>query len=279
MSQRGGSILDNHPVTGNRATQDQTPEHVGAEPGLMTVPARQARALEDAAHRPWPLPGRPWSQAQTRSDVLFVHWPVELDELARLLPPELAADTCAGEAWLGISAYRVESLRVRGLPPLPGLGSFPQVEVRTYVTLDDRPGTWLFSIELGSALLVEAAKRAHRLPAYRAQIEMTGERPTGLRTESRRDGLVFRAAYRPSGDPATAGAGSFEQFVAERYALYTADGGRLYRAEVHHLPWRLQPADATVEEATIAPFAVDGEPIAHFAATQDLLVWPLEKLG
>lgn len=274
MSPPDGSILDNHAVAEHPETARSA-----AERGILATPARQARALGDASHRPWPLPAQPWSQAQTRSVVLFAHWPVDLGELAHHLPPELAVDTFAGEAWLGISCYRVGSLRVRGLPPLPGLTSFPQLEVRTYVTVEGRPGIWLFSLELASTLLVEAAKRAHRLPAYRARVTDAGDAAAGLRFESSRDGLEFRAAYRPAGESFTAGAGSFEHFFAERYVLYTADGGRLHCAELHHAPWRLQTAEATIESPTIAPLAVDGDPVTHFAAVQDLLVWPLEELG
>jgi len=241
--------------------------------GALDAIARQTRVAADVSRRPWPLPDEPWSQAQTRRDVLLAHWPVELDGLARLLPPELPVDTFEGEAFLGIAAYRVESLRVRGLPPLPGLSSFAQVEVSTYVAVGDRPGLWYFSLEVTKQLLVEAAKRAHRLPAYRARIEAAPGR-----VEAARDGLVFRARWEAVGEPFEAAPGSLDHFLTERYALYTEDGGRLYRAELQHAPWRLRAAEATVEVATLAPLPLTGAPYALSSAVQDLLVWPLEEL-
>ena len=72
--------------------------------------------------------------------------------------------------------------------------------------------------------------------------------------------------------------GSVEHFLTERYALYTADGGRLYRAELHHPPWRLQGAAGEVEAATLAPLPLEGEPYLLFSAVQDFLLWPLEEL-
>ena len=72
--------------------------------------------------------------------------------------------------------------------------------------------------------------------------------------------------------------GTLEHFLVERYCLYTADGGRLYRAELHHAPWRLQAATGEIETATIAPVAVDGPPRLLFAASQDVLVWGLDEL-
>jgi uncharacterized protein YqjF (DUF2071 family) len=241
--------------------------------GALDAIVRQTRLAADGSPRPWPLPTGPWSQAQTRRDVLLAHWQVEFDQLARLLPPELPLDTFEGEAWLGISACRVESLRARGLPPLPGLSSSPQLEVFTYVTADERPGLWFFSLELTKQLLVEAAKRAHRLPAYRAAIA------AGAGSfEASRDGLAFRVRWEAAGEPFEPASASLDHFLTERYAFYTADGGRLYRAELQHAPSRLRSARAAVESATLAPVLLEGAPYALTSAVQDLLLWPLEEL-
>jgi uncharacterized protein YqjF (DUF2071 family) len=241
--------------------------------GILDTLVRQQQLVDDVAGRPWPLPEGPWLEAQTRRDVLLAFWPVELGELARLLPPEVAVDTYEGSAWAGIGAYRVSGLRLRGLPPLPGLSSFPQVEVAACVTAGDRPGVWLFSLEVPNGVLVEAAKRVHRLPAYRARVTASPQSYDAVR-----DGLAFHARYAPHGAPRTAEPGSLEHFLTERFALYTADGGRLYRAELHHRPWRLQGAEVTVEAATLAPFTLEGAPTALYAEEQDVLVWPLEEV-
>jgi uncharacterized protein YqjF (DUF2071 family) len=248
-----------------------------ADLGILDAVARQGRVASDASHRPWPLPDSPWSQAQTRRDVLLAHWRVPIDVLARLLPAELAADTFDGEAWLAIAAFRVAGLRIRGLPPVPGFSSFPQLEVSTPVTLDGRPGLWLFQLETPKQLVVEAAKRTHRLPAYRARIS-AGRTGQELRFDAVRHGLAYDVRYTPRGTEFTPVAGTLEHFLTERYALYTADGGRLYRAEVHHAPWRLRGAAAEVASATLAPLPLEGDPYLLFSRAQDVLVWPLEEI-
>jgi uncharacterized protein YqjF (DUF2071 family) len=240
---------------------------------LIDAVSRQLALAEESAHRPWPLPEGKWVLAETRRDVLLAHWPVALDALARQLPPELAVDTFEGEAWLGLVSCRVEALRIRGLPPLPGLSSGPQLEVCTYVSAAGRPGVWLFSIDRSKQVLVEAAKRSLRLPAYRAHLVTSAGA-----FEAERDGLAYRVRYSPLGETFTPAPGTLAHFVTERYALYTADGGRLYRAELNHRPWSLRSADVTVESATIAPLLVDGRPHAVVAASHDVLAWPLEEL-
>jgi hypothetical protein len=248
-----------------------------AELGILDAVARQARVAADAAHRPWPLPRSPWAQAQTRRDILLAHWRVPIDVLARLLPVEVAADTFDGEAWLNVSAYRVTGLRVRGLPPLPGLSTFPQLEVSTPVTVDGYPGLWLFQIETAKQIVVEASKRTHRFPAYRARIS-TGRDAVGFHFDATRDGLELDAVYAGRGSEFSPGPGTVEHFLTERYALYTADGGRLYRAQVHHAPWLLQGAAGEVRSATLAPLPIEGEPYLLYSTAQDILLWALEEL-
>jgi uncharacterized protein YqjF (DUF2071 family) len=232
---------------------------------VVAAISRQLQLAEESADG--------WTIAETRRDVLLAHWPVALDALARQLPPGLPVDTFEGEAWLGLVACRLEALRVRGLPPLPGLSSGPQLEACTYVSVGGRPGLWLFSVDRGKQVLVEAAKRTLRLPAYRADVDVT---PGAVAVA--RDGLGFRARYTTRGEAFTPAAGTLDHFLTERYALYTADGGRLYRAELNHRPWSVQAAGVTVEAATIAPLLLDGAPHALYAASQDVLAWPLEEL-
>jgi uncharacterized protein YqjF (DUF2071 family) len=73
--------------------------------------------------------------------------------------------------------------------------------------------------------------------------------------------------------------GSLEHFLTERYCLYAEHDGRLKRAEIHHDPWPLQPAEASIDENTIPPPGirlVDAEPLLHYSARQDVVIWSLE---
>jgi uncharacterized protein len=240
--------------------------------------ARQGRVATASAHRPWPLPAAPWSLALTQRDVLLAHWSLPREELARRLPGGLVADTFAGSAWLGVAAYRVSDFRVRGLPPLPGVGSFLQLEVRAPVTWHGRPGLWLFQLETGKQLVAEVLKRTHRLPACGARLSLQTGAAESLRFEARRDGHGFAVDYARSGHPFAAVPGTLDHFLTERYALYSGDGGRLYGIELNHLPWRLERARAGFEPSTLTPPPPAGDPNLLYSAAQDVLLWPLEEL-
>jgi uncharacterized protein YqjF (DUF2071 family) len=126
---------------------------------------------------------------------------------------------------------------------------------------------------------VEAARRLYRLPYRHAR--MTIERSGGwTRYDSSRPAAVFSGRYRPSGEASAAAPGTLEHFLTERYCLYAHDRDGLWRAEIHHPPWPLQPAEAELELNTMAPVALpDEEPLAHYAERQDVVVWGLDRAG
>lgn len=242
--------------------------------------ARQARSVDHTDHRPWPLPQRGWLMGQTWEDLLFAHWRVPLEDVRAHVPHELEVELHDGSAWLGIAPFRLTNLRGRGMLPLPGVGSFLELNVRTYVrAADEKPGVWFFSLDAASRLAVEAARRSYRLPYFHARMSAArrGEWIDYQCSRIDEAGRVFAGSYRPAGEVFHAEPGSLEWFLTERYCLYTTDrGGRLMRAEIHHEPWPLQQAEAEVELASISPLALDGPPLCHFARRQDVVIWPLE---
>jgi uncharacterized protein YqjF (DUF2071 family) len=244
---------------------------------------RQRATLSETAHRPWPLPTRSWLMGQTWYDLLFAHWAVAPDELRSLVPAPLELDTRDGRAWLGITPFRVGGLRPRGGPPLPWLSYFPELNVRTYVTWDGKPGIWFFSLDAARRSAVAAARRGYRLPYFHARMSahVAGDRVSYASTRLSASGppAELRGRYAASGPRLPVADGSLERWLAERYCLYVVDEhGRPLRADIHHPPWPLHPARAEIELNTMAaPLGIelDGEPLLHFSPRQDVLIWPL----
>ena len=244
----------------------------------------QARAVDVVGHRPWPLPGGPWIQGQTWRDLLFAHWPVPVETLRRAVPEPLPIDTFDGSAWLGITPFEVTGLHLRRTPPLPLLSRFLETNVRTYVTIDGRPGIWFLSLDAASAVAATVARHTYRLPYHHARMSA---RPRDASIAYRIDRSSPPAAlaidYRPTGPAGPAAPGTLEHFLTERYRLYTLDGRqRLLSADIQHPPWPLQPATATVHRNTmLAPFAIDlpRDPrLLHFARRQDVVIWPPKRV-
>jgi uncharacterized protein len=220
---------------------------------------------------------------QTWEDLLFAHWRAAPESLRALLPEGLELDLYEGEAWFGVTPFRLSGLRARGLPPLPMLSSFLELNARTYVTTGGKPGIWFFSLDASSELAVEAARRTYKLPYYRATMQAEW-RDGWLAYESRRrdargESAAFSGRYRAIGERIDADPRSLAHFLTERYCQYAVNEGVLKRAEIHHRPWPLQSAEAEIDENTMPPAGVellDDDPLLHFAARQDTVIWPLE---
>jgi uncharacterized protein YqjF (DUF2071 family) len=243
--------------------------------------------LQEVAHRPWPLPSGPWVMAQTWHDLLFAHWPVDAALLRPLLPPQLQVDTFEGQAWLAVVPFRMTGVRLRGAPAVPWLSAFPELNVRTYVTLGEKPGVWFFSLDAGNSLAVAIARAWFHLPYFRARMSCAeGERWIHYQSERTHRGVpsgLLKGRYRPAGEVFSPRRGTLEYFLNERYCLYTSDGrGQIIRGEIHHSPWPLQRAEAELGRNTMTEsleIAPSSQPLLHFARRQDVMVWPPEKVA
>jgi uncharacterized protein YqjF (DUF2071 family) len=237
--------------------------------------------VEVRDHRPYPMPSRPWVMQQSWHDLLFAHWPVPVAGLRPRVPDGLPLDTFDGTAWIGIVPFRMTNVTARGLPPPPVLSAFPELNVRTYVVIDDKPGVFFFSLDAARLAAVVSARlfRGLTYQAAEMRVDTDGDR---VRYRSRRRwgtrALVteFAAEYAPNGPPSPPRAGTLEHWLTERYCLYTVAGGRISRLDIHHSPWPLQPAEADVRVNTMAAGVVelpDVRPLTHFARRVDMVGW------
>jgi uncharacterized protein len=138
--------------------------------------------LAHTSHRPWPVPDTPWLLTQSWHDLLFAHWPLDPDALRSKVPANLPLDVFDGRAWIGVIPFHMTNVGPRGMPSLPGLSAFPELNVRTYVTLNGKPGVYFFSLDAASTLAV----------IWRRGISSTGSTAPSLRRHliQRRDELL-----------------------------------------------------------------------------------------
>jgi uncharacterized protein len=245
--------------------------------------------LAEVSHRPWPLPSGPWVMAQRWTNLLFIHHPATLDMVRALVPPALTLDVYEGTAWVSVTPFYLSHLRARGVPPIPGVSEFPELNVRTYVTYGGKPGVFFFSLDAGNALAVFGARTLYRLPYFRASMSVREARDGTIHYRSRRThrnapAAEFHARYRPAGPESHSKPGTLDHWLTERYCLYALDTRRrVYRAEIHHHPWLLHPAEVEIERDTMARaagFTLPGEPRRlAFSRRLDVLVWPPELCG
>jgi len=243
--------------------------------------------ITDVAHRPWPLPPRPWVMKQSWHDLLFAHWPIDRASIAALVPRDFEIDVCEGSAWIGVVPFEMRNVAPRGVPALPWLSAFPELNVRTYVRAGDKPGVYFFSLDAANPVAVHVARRWPRLPYFHAsmQVERAPDATVSYRSRRRDAGRPAElvASYRPAGASFSPQPGTLEYFLTERYCLYGRDRhARPYRLEIHHPAWTLQIATAEFQRNSMADAAgltlPAVAPLLHFATRQDMVGWAPQRL-
>ena len=243
--------------------------------------------LEMTAHRPWPLPVAPWLMAQTWNDLLFAHWPVDKQLLRERVPTSFELDLFDGEAWIAVVPFHMTNVSPRFVPALPWISAFPEMNVRTYVTVGGKPGVYFFSLDAGNPAAVAAARTILNLPYFMAKMDVRVGEDGHVEYDSRRasqPSAEFAARYRGLGDPRMPVPGTLEYFLTERYCLYAIDHfHHAYRLDIHHPPWRLERGECEITLNTMAEAAgvrlPDVAPLLHFSKRQDMVCWAPERIG
>jgi uncharacterized protein YqjF (DUF2071 family) len=219
---------------------------------------------------------------QSWHNLLFAHWPIEPAALRGMVPAELSLDLFEGRAWIGIVPFYMTNVALRWARPLAM--AFPELNVRTYVSVGGKQGVYFFSLDAANALAVFTARSLFELPYHRATMAVdVGARRVSYRSSRRNGTAELAATYGPVGAVHAPQPGTLEYFLTERYCLYTAGRGRVRRLEIHHRPWPLQTADAQIAVNTMADASGIGlpatAPLLHFAKRLDVLAWGLKTVA
>jgi uncharacterized protein YqjF (DUF2071 family) len=261
------------------------------------VTAARARRKLAARRSPAPSPQRRDTPPaggvpllhQSWRHLVFVHWALAPEQLARRLPAALPLDTWQGQAYLGLVAFVVENNRLTLMPPVPFLARFYEVNLRTYVRPPGRePGVYFFSLDASHAVIAAAARTFYGLPYHASRARLVKIRAPGkpprFSMSFRREGPMeseaafCRLGYSVSGDgPRSAAPGTLTHFLVERYVLYTASGEEVEATRVAHEPYPVQGAQLHRLEETLSTAAGTprlGNPShAHYARGVDVKIF------
>lgn len=237
----------------------------------------------DRERSPVPTPRGDWIMGQGWRDLLFVSWPVPVESVRSFIPGSVEIDTLDGSAWLSVVPFWMDRARFRGLPPIPFISSFPEVNVRTYVRSGEHLAVWFLSLDTQSHINVFLARHAFHLPYFYADVEMDrGGDAIRFRSVRRDDEARFEVSYRPEGEEFTPKEGSLEHFLTERYSMVCADeDGDVYRGDIQHAPWRLRNVSWTPRAMDlVAACGIDvaGDPVVFYAETTDVALWAPVKV-
>lgn len=227
---------------------------------------KAAKILNQTQQRQYPLPSGRWVYYQEWHNVVFLHLRIDARCLKTQVPDFLTIEECDGSPWMSVVAFEVKKLRPRFLPGFKPISSFTEVNIRTYVKHEDKPGVYFLSIKANKRLSCAMARLVSGLPYKYSSFEYT---------ETKLDTDDTSLSFAPG--PALNTKDHIDSWLTERYCLYNSEKERNYRYDIHHVEWQvysLQISDLKFNPEFLREFHAHGAERFHFSPGAQVLTWP-----
>ncbi|MDG1549296.1 MAG: DUF2071 domain-containing protein [Candidatus Poseidoniaceae archaeon] len=203
-------------------------------------------------HLPFPMPNRGHTLAQDWRFLTFMHWRVDIEKLRHHVPEGLEIDTFEGDAYIGLVPFMMKHVRPSWFVSTPGISNFPEFNIRTYVKKDGIAGVFFLTLEAKSLVTCDFAPRTYGLPYRYAKgnVKKSGDK-WNWRSSSNNGQFKLAGTTEVIGEQMQAQPGSLEEFLFERYSLYTSHKGSLRRGYTHHNKWKFQLAKVKLTENSL----------------------------
>lgn len=232
--------------------------------------------LQQIAHRPWPMPNRPWQWYQEWNRVVFLHWKVPLSWLKPNIPKGLTIDTFEGACWISLVAFDMNKVRPRLIPAFSPLSDFYELNIRTYVTMGGKAGVYFLSIEAGNQLACLLARKFSGLPYQYSSIR---RKPGQFQCQNHKLGNHFNINYQIG---KKGQASPLDLWLTERYCLYHDISGNIFRYEVQHKPWgiyALELGDSQIQYEGYQDVLANSPDCCHYSPGVAVLAFSKEKIN
>jgi len=235
-------------------------------------------------HLPFPMPDRSHALVQEWRNLSFLHWEVDIEKLKPHIPKGLEIDLFEGKAFVGTIPFQMKNVRPRLLPAIPGISTFPEFNIRTYVKRNGKAGILFLTLDAQSRVTCWHAPRSYGLP-YRyakCQLKITDDKYY-WKSKRSSDGVELEGECIAIGKKRQAEKGTLEEFLFERYSLYTEHKGELKMAYTLHEPWTFRDAEAKVVKNSITDsydlgIDVMNPQYVHLSEGVYVHTWPIEKV-
>ncbi len=235
-------------------------------------------------HLPFAMPDRPFALSQEWRHLTFMHWEVDVEKLQPHIPEGLEIDLFEGKAYVGTIPFLMKNVRPRLLPAVPGISTFPEFNIRTYVVKNGKPGVLFLTLDAQSRITCYHAPRKYGLPYRYAKCNIsTKDGIYKWNSKRKSDGAVLSGECRPKGDLMQAEKGSLEEFLFERYSLYTNHRNKIHMAYTQHNPWQYKEGEVEITDNSLTESYDLGIDVlkpeyVHISDGVHVHTWPIQAL-
>jgi len=191
--------------------------------------------LRETSNRPFPIPEKNWKYYQEWHNVIFAHWKVNENSLKKLVPAGLNLELFNGEAWISLVAFTLKKLRLHYLPSFPDFSHFHEINMRTYVVRNNKPGIYFLSLEAQKTFSALLARLMIGLNYYKSDIS---HRPDFHEAENRKHLFYLKSRYNKGTD--ISAKTDLDRWLTDRFTLYHELSGEIFSRDIHHRDWPLK---------------------------------------
>ena len=231
------------------------------------------------------MPSRKHSLVQEWRYLTFMHWKVDSEKIIPYLPKGLELDLYKGQAYVSVIPFLMKNVRPRLAIPLPGVSTFPEFNIRTYVKKNGKPGVLFLTLDAQSRITCFYAPRAFGLP-YRYSKGHISHKENTYAWYSKReeDSLELEGSSQIIDGQKISKLGSIEEFLFERYCFYTNYKKSLFIAHTKHNPWIFYNAKVNIKKNNLTESYDLGitnvlkPDLSHMADGVFVYAWSLEQV-
>jgi len=231
--------------------------------------------LANISNRQYPLPEKKWKYFQQWHDTIFLHWELPAYFIQENIPVELELDTFNNMAWVSLVAFKVRNMRLRNTPSLPYISNFHEINLRTYVIKDGKPGIYMFSIETDKLIEVLLTRVFIGLPYKKSKMSRTPKKII-----SRNETLNQRLDLTIGRTRPIIEKTALDFWLTERHSLYEICGKEVCRFDIHHKQWEIKNLNVTINNIlyNAGKYSLSTFPDKIQCADKlDVLLWGKEK--
>lgn len=231
--------------------------------------------LASTGNRQYPLPEKKWKYFQQWNDTIFFHWEVPVYFLQEHIPKEIELDTFNNMAWVSLVAFEVKNMRLRNMPSLPYISNFQEINLRTYVIKDGKPGIYMFSIETDKLIEVLLTRAFIGLPYKKSKIKRTPKKIVSQNKNLNQQLDITIGKARPIAEKT-----NLDFWLTERHCLYEICNNRICRFDIHHKQWELKNLSVSINDILYhaGKYNLSIFPDkAQYSKKLDVILWGKEK--
>jgi uncharacterized protein YqjF (DUF2071 family) len=173
---------------------------------------------------------------QTWKNLLFQHFEInDISTLEKYLPKACTFDSFDGKYYLGLVAMNMTNVRHKATGDIVWFKNYNELNVRTYILHDGKPGVLFLSLDVDSLISIFGARVFYGLP-YRLSTYKNSENQVSSFRNSK---LQFQTQYKITSEPKIYEENTFGYWATERYFFANKYLGVSFKGEISHKPWEL----------------------------------------